>query len=46
MSLDEDYVKAQTGKSKQEVIDEIKITIPKLGNSQKICCFQFPPTSP
>lgn len=36
MSLDEDYVKAQTGKSKQEVIDEIKITIPKLGNSQKI----------
>lgn len=36
MSLDEDYVKAQTGKSKQEVIDEIKITIPKLGNSQII----------
>ena len=36
MSLDEDYVKAQTGKSKQEVIDEIKITIPKLGNILKI----------
>jgi hypothetical protein len=36
LNLNEEEVKKQTGKTKQEVIDEIKLTIQKLGNSQKI----------
>lgn len=36
LSLDENLIKDRTKKSKQCVIDEIKLTIPKLGNSQKI----------
>ena len=36
LSLDEDYIQKKTGLTKEEALDEIKISLDKLGNSERI----------
>lgn len=36
LELDEDYIKKKTGLTKEEALDEIKISLDKLGNTERI----------
>lgn len=36
LNLDEDYIQKKTGLTKEEALDEIKITLDKLGNTERI----------